>query len=134
MKNALCLIALCATAVSVPAAAQSMSQPLTGEELRGQTVDVRFADGTTNAVMFGATGNAQIRNAAGDVANGTWAVRDNSLCLMVSGATECWAYNNRFAAGQSVQLASSCDATSVWTARAVNPPRQEVMPVTGERG
>ena len=125
----------CAAAalISAPAAAQMM----TGEELRGQTVVVDFADGTRNTVFFGSTGAATISNpTTGQTLNGNWYTQGSNLCLAAGGATECWAYTNRFAAGRAVTLASDCGQNAVWTARAVNAPRQEVAPAqqTGERG
>ena len=115
-------------------AAAASAQGLTGEELRGHTVDVVFADGSRNAVYFGSNGQATITAPTGERATGNWYVRNNQLCLGASGATECWGYANRFAAGQTINLTSTCDTASQWTARSVNP-EQEVMPeMRGERG
>ncbi|RJY08289.1 hypothetical protein D6201_01980 [Aurantiacibacter aquimixticola] len=117
--------------MATPAVAQDMDAD--GDELRGQTVDVVFADGTRNSIFFGSTGVATISNTTGQTATANWFVRGDELCLQSSLATECYDYDNRFVAGRAYSLASDCQ-TAVWTARAVNPPRQMVAPTTGERG
>jgi len=121
-------------ALGATAATPAMADNHSGEELRGQTVDMIFADGTRNSVFFGSTGVATISNATGQSANANWFMQGNQICLRASSATECWNYSGRFAAGQSVSMKSSCNAASTWTARNVNPPRERVLPSMGERG
>lgn len=119
--------------LSAPAAAQAN---LSGDELRGHTVDVLFADGTRNAVFFGGNGQATIASPSGLRSNGTWSATGGKICLNASGASECWDYVRPFTAGQAVTLNSSCNETSQWTARSVNAPVQQVAPAItrGERG
>lgn len=131
------LIALAAGATIAMMSASAAAQTMNGDEIRGQTVEVRFADGTQNNIFFGSTGAATITNpTTGQTLNGNWYTSGNDLCLAAGGATECWDYNARFAAGRTVTLASDCNQSAMWTARAVNAPRQEVAPVQerGERG
>ena len=117
------------------APAQAQTAGLTGDELYGQTVDVMFSDGTRNAVSFGSNGVAQIAGSDGSSANANWFVNGGKLCLQNGTTGECWDYNQRFEAGRTYTLASSCDETSQWVARGVNPIRQQVAPVMqGERG
>ena len=130
VKRLATIVAAGAAVFAVPAAAQVWN----GDELRGQTVDISFADGTRNSVFFGSTGMARIANSTGQTMDAAWFVQQGQLCLRTSAATECWATQNRFVAGRGVQLTSTCDKTSTWTARAVNPMREAVAPVTGERG
>ena len=98
------------------------AQSQTGAELIGQTVDIAFADGTRNSIVFGSGGQARINGTNGASSAATWGVEGPSLCLTAGGAKECFAYANRFAAGQTATLASSCGAPSQWTARSVNAP------------
>lgn len=127
--------AVVGSAIAFAAPAMAQMAP-TGQELRGHTVDVLFADGARNAVYFAPNGTATITGPSGVRAAGTWAVRNNNLCLDVSGATECWTYARRFEAGDTMTLKSSCDAVSQWTARSVNAaPAPAAAPVMqGERG
>lgn len=119
-----------------PSAASAQSMMQTGDELRGQTVDVAFADGTRNSVYFGPNGTARITTPDGYAVNGTWAVRNNQLCLMAGGEDECWTYDRRFAANTPMTMSSTCNETSRWTARAVNPMQMPAPVVSpqGERG
>ncbi len=123
-----------ATAAALAMGISAPAQAANGDELRGQTVDVRFADGTTNSVFFGSTGMARITNGAGQSANANWFVRGDQLCLRAGANTECWGYANTFAARAPVSMTSSCGAPSVWTPRNVNAPRQQAAPILGERG
>lgn len=132
MRNLSLLVA--ASAATLALSAPAHAQALSGEELRGQMVDITFADGTRNSVFFGSTGMATVSNSTGQSANANWFVQGSQLCLRASAATECWNYANRFAAGQGVSLTSTCDQTAVWTPRNVNAPRQMVAPEAGERG
>lgn len=122
--------ALLSLGIATPAFAGDHS----GNELRGQTVDIQFADGTRNAIFFGSTGTATIANATGQTATANWFVEGDKLCLSSGSATECFAYTAPFAARTPVSMTSDCNAGSLWTARAVNAPVQEVAPDLGERG
>lgn len=129
-------IVLLATAVmglgiSAPAYANTHT---VGEELRGQTVDIQFADGTRNSVFFGSTGVATISNQTGQSTNANWFAQGENICLRSGSTQECWSSANRFSAGQTVAMTSSCNSASTWTARSVNAPRQKVAPLIGERG
>ncbi len=131
------LITTALAGAAIVSASPAMAQfAPTGQELRGHTVDVLFADGARNAVYFAPNGTATITGPSGVRSAGTWTVRANNLCLNVSGASECWAYARRFEAGETVTLRSSCDATSQWTARSVNAAPAPATPpvVQGERG
>ena len=123
-----------AAAIGAATASPAMADNHIGEELRGQTVDMQFADGTRNSVFFGSTGVATISNATGQSANANWFTQGEQICLRSGAATECWNAPGRFAAGQTVSMTSSCNSASSWTARNVNPPRQKVAPNLGERG
>ena len=105
-----------------------------GDELVGNTVDIRFSDGSVNSVMFDQGGRATIQG-DGVTDYASWLVSDNQLCLQTTAARECWSYTQSFVAGQPMSLASSCDGVSEWTARSVNAPVQ-AAPVSrmGERG
>lgn len=123
------LVVGAAMAATSPALAQ------TGDELIGQTVDVVFSDGTANSVYFDQNGGAVINGGGGQIVNARWLVNGDKLCLQTAASNECWAYSSRFEAGRTQLLNSSCNETSNWTARSVNPIRQEVAPVLqGERG
>ena len=111
----------------------AQSEMMTGDELQGQTVDVVFADGTTNSIFFGSNGQALVSGPDGNTMNASWFVQDEGLCLQASGSRECWAYASEFVAGQPMTMSSSCDASSQWTARAVNAPANAPM-MMGERG
>lgn len=128
-------IVMFAAAFAVSAtAAPALADDHAGDELRGQTVDMIFADGTRNSVFFGATGVATIANATGQSAKANWFMQGDQICLRAAATTECWNYSGPFVAGQTVSMTSSCDTTSSWTARNVNPPRERVAPIMGERG
>jgi len=113
-------------------AGQAQAQVLNGDELLGQTVDVRLSDGTMNSVRFDAGGHALLQG-DGITQDASWAINNNQLCLQTTDSRECWAYSQRFVAGQSSSMVSSCNEASEWTAREVNP---SPMPVSrmGERG
>ena len=119
MKKALFAAGACALGIAFSSAAAAQTAPM-GAEIYGQTVQVRFADGTTNNVMFMQNDTATIRSMDGMSMPATWAVRGGDLCLMAGGAEECWDYNNRFVAGQAMPMMSSCGAASQWTALGVN--------------
>ena len=115
------LTALPLTAV----AAQSSWTP--GAEIVGQSIQVETA-GITNTVYFDQGGVARIMTPQGKVVPANWTAANGQLCLNSASAQECWPYQSPFAAGKSVSLTSSCNATSQWLPSAVN----ESAP--GERG
>ena len=141
--------AVAAMALMPSAASAQMMQPM-GEELYNQSVQVRFADGTTNTVSFMENGDATIRAPGVDPVPAQWRVVNNQLCLYAQGDQECWGYTNRFTAGTPMTLSSTCNVTSQWLASSVNPmtrpapapmpapapaPVQRPMPMpSGERG
>lgn len=139
MKMKMLAMAGAAATAMFATTAHAQMAPM-GEELYGQSVQVRFADGTTNTVYFNQNGTATIRAPGADPVNATWAVQNNQMCLMAMGDTECWGYTNRFMANTPVSLTSTCNVASTWTAASVAPmqtaPVQQVQPVarTGERG
>ncbi len=107
----------------------------TGEELIGRIVDVQFADGSRNTLTFGSGGDARITSADGSLSSAKWFVNNNQLCLQSGSVGECWGYAERFEAGRAFSLSSSCNETSQWTARSVNPIQEVAPPVEqGERG
>ncbi len=123
-----------AAMLSLGLATPAFADDHSGNELRGQTVDVQFADGSRNAIFFGSTGTATIANATGQTATANWFVEGDKLCLSSGSATECFAYTAPFSARTPVSMTSDCNAGSMWTARSVNAPVQEVAPDLGERG
>jgi hypothetical protein len=114
------------------AAAPANAQGMLGDEIRGQIIDVKFADGTVNAIYFGPDGTATISSASIGTVPATWAVEGEQLCLSYMQARECWAYASEFQALTPVTMSSSCNATSEWIARAVNSPAE--VRRAGERG
>ena len=106
-------------------AAQSAWVP--GAEIVGQSIQVE-TNGVTNTVYFDQGGTARIITPQGHIVPANWTAANNQLCLNSASAQECWPYQSPFAAGKSVSLTSSCNATSQWLPTAIN----EAAP--GERG
>ena len=107
---------------------------LTGSEITGQRVDISV-NGSTNAVYFDQGGSARIIAVDGSQVNGTWFVRDGSICLAAAGAEECWAYRSQFQAGQAVVLTSNCGTQATWVPLATTlPPKPVQIQQAGERG
>ncbi len=106
-------------------AAQSGWVP--GAEIVGQSIQVE-TNGVTNTVYFDQGGTARIMTPQGHIVPASWTAANNQLCLNSASAQECWPYQSPFAAGKSVTLTSSCNATSQWLPTAIN----EAAP--GERG
>jgi len=123
-----------AAALTLGVATPAFANDHNGDELRGQSVDILFADGTRNTVFFGSTGTATITNTTGQASRANWFVDGDKLCLSAGMAKECYNYTDKFVAGQTVSMTSNCNTGARWTARAVNAPRQEVAPELGERG
>lgn len=132
MTKTLLIAAAVALGAAGATSAAAQSMPM-GEELYGQTVQVRSADGTLNTIRFGADGNAVISGPNISPVDAKWGVSGNQLCLQASGASECWNYAQRFQANRTVSLSSSCNTTAQWTALGVAP-TQAVQPVLRERG
>ncbi len=114
----------------------AQAQEQTGQELIGRTVDVQFANGARNSVAFGSGGQARITAADGTLSNANWFVRGNQLCMQMGSMSECWGYTQRFEAGRAFTMSSTCNETSQWIARSVNPAPVVAPPAVeqGERG
>lgn len=118
-------------AALVGTSATAFAQPLPpGAEIVGQSVQVT-TNGVTNTIYFDQGGAARIVSPGGNVVNATWTSTAQRLCLNTGAATECWPYTQAFQAGQPVTLLSTCNASSTWTANAVNQPQVQNA---GERG
>jgi hypothetical protein len=90
-------------------------------------------NGVTNTVFFEPGGVARIQTPSGKSVPGTWAAANGQLCLTTGAAQECWPYSQLFQAGQQINLTSSCNSASRWTALGTN----QAAPVqqgAGERG
>ena len=132
MKKTTAAAAL-AGALFLTALAPQAANAQTGDELRGQSVRVEFANGTVNTVNFGADGSAQILAADGTPVSGNWFVQGQQICLQTAAGRECWPYTGPFQAGVPVQMTSDCASTSSWTALSTAPlPPPPVG--AGERG
>lgn len=116
--------------LALPAAAMAQGPWVPGSEITGQSVQVQ-TNGVINTLYFDPGGALRIASPNGSIVNGSWAVNGTQLCLNAGGGAECFPYARAFQASQPVSLTSSCNAVSVWTANAVNPPRVESL---GERG
>ncbi len=130
--NKTIIAAAFAGALFVTALTPQAAYAQTGDEIRGQSVRVDFADGTSNTVNFGADGTARILAADGTAVDGNWFVQGQQICLQTAAARECWPYTAAFQAGVPVQLTSDCASTSTWTALSTNMPMPPAG--TGERG
>jgi hypothetical protein len=123
-----CVAAL-AVIVAPSAASAQMWTP--GGEIVGQSVQVN-TNGTVNTIYFDQGGTARIMTPSGTTVPGRWTAANQQLCLDVgSGSAECWPYQAAFQAGQPVNLTSSCNVASQWTANSVNQPEQQRMPERG---
>ena len=132
MKKTLLTAAAIGSAMFFATGASAQGMPM-GEELEGQTVQVRSADGTMNTIRFMRDGTATISGPNVQPVQARWGVQGNQLCMQAAGASECWNYAQRFQANQPVALNSSCNTTAQWTALGVAP-TQQVQPVMRERG
>ena len=130
MSMKLIAAAAAATMVAVPSAASAqMWTP--GAEIVGQSVQVN-TNGTINTVYFDQGGAARIMTPSGNTVPGRWTAANEQLCLDVGGAsTECWPYRAAFQSGQVVNLTSTCNVSSQWTANSTNQPEQQRMPERG---
>lgn len=126
------LLIACTSLAAAALPASAMAQAWTpGSEIVGQSVQVQ-TNGVVNTLYFDQGGGLRIASPGGSVANGSWAVNGNQLCLNAGAGTECFPYAQAFQAGQPLTVTSSCNATSVWTANSVNPP--PTVENMGERG
>ena len=120
-----------AAAIAAAMSFSGAASAATGDELQGHTVDVVFADGTSNSIYFGSNGQALVSGPQGATMTANWYVQNDQLCLQSGGTQECWGYSQPFQTGMTRTLESGCDASSQWTARSVNSPAPMM---TGERG
>lgn len=124
-----------AAAMSVAAAsgaqAQDMSGWTPGSEITGHSVQVETM-GVTNTIRFQPDGTANIATPGGNVVNARWSATSDQLCLMSGGATECWAYQRPFRAGQQVAMTSNCNVASTWMP--ISTAQPAVQSRAGERG
>lgn len=128
------LAAVCGAAAAfafAPGVAHAQTGP-NGSEIVGHSVQIQTQTGTVNTVYFEPGGAARIVSPSGTEAQGTWSVANQSLCLGVSGARECWPYQAAFQANQPVSLTSDCGAASVWTPLSTAPSAPPAR--RGERG
>ena len=132
MKKILLTAIAFGTASLAATGASAQGMPM-GEELYGQTVQVRSADGTVNTIRFNSNGTATIAGPNVQPVNAQWGVQGNQLCMQAAGASECWNYAQRFQANRTVALTSSCNTTAQWTALGVAP-TQQAAPILRERG
>jgi hypothetical protein len=117
-------------AIAAPSAASAqMWTP--GAEIVGQSVQVN-TNGTINTVYFDQGGAARIMTPGGTSVPGRWTAANEQLCLDTgAGTPECWPYRSAFKAGQVVNLTSTCNVASQWTANSTNQPEQQRMPERG---
>lgn len=106
-----------------------MAQWVPGAEIAGHSVQIE-REGVMNTVYFEPGGVARIQTPGGNMVPANWSVSANQLCLSASGATECFAYNQPFQAGQQVMLSSSCGTSRWLPLSTAQPPRM----APGERG
>lgn len=118
-----------AALVAPNAAAAQMWTP--GAEIVGQSVQVN-TNGTINTVYFDQGGAARIITPTGTSVPGRWTAANQQLCLDTgTGTAECWPYRSAFQAGQVVNLTSTCNVSSQWTANSTNQPEQQRLPERG---
>ncbi len=123
------LVASMATVVTPSAVSAQMWIP--GGEIVGQSIQVN-TNGTVNTVYFDQGGVARILTPGGNTVPGRWTAASQQLCLDIgTGSAECWPYRSAFQAGEVVNLTSSCNVTSQWTATGTNMPEQQRMPERG---
>lgn len=123
------LVASMAAVVAPSAASAQMWTP--GGEIVGQSIQVN-TNGIVNTVYFDQGGVARIITPGGSTVPGRWTAANQQLCLDTgTSSAECWPYRSAFKAGQVVNLTSSCNVTSQWTATGTNMPEQQSMPERG---
>ena len=127
MKTYATIAAIAGLSALPLSAASAQSSWTPGAEIVGQSIQVE-TNGITNTVYFDQGGAARIMTPSGRMVPANWTAANGQLCLNSASAQECWPYQSPFAAGKSVTLTSSCNATSRWLPNAIN----EAAP--GERG
>jgi hypothetical protein len=126
--SAALVASLAAMAAPTAASAQNWTP---GAEIVGQSVQVN-TNGTINTVYFDQGGAARIMTPSGNTVPGRWTTANQQLCLDTgTGTSECWPYRAAFKAGEVMNMTSSCNSTSQWTATGVNMPEQQSMPERG---
>ena len=120
MKKTTAAAAL-AGALFLTALAPQAANAQTGDELRGQSVRVEFANGTVNTVNFGADGSAQASPPTAPRSAATGSSRVNSICLQTAAGRDAGQYGMAFQACVPVQMTSDCASTSTWTALSTAP-------------
>ena len=138
------LVTALAGAAILFAPATAFAQWIPGSEITGQQIQVT-AVGITNPVYFDPGGQARIVTPKGRILPATWVAANQSLCLTLAAARECWPYTQPFQAGQAVNLTSDASVTSHWVPMGTNPisagsgmgaapPPPPAPPAPGERG
>ena len=130
------LFAALAGAAALAAPAAAFAQWVPGSEIVGQSINVTAA-GVLNPVFFDAGGQARIITPKGKTVPATWTTGNQSLCLQIPAARECWPYVQPFQAGVAVNLTSDAQVTSVWVPNGTNPVSAlppPPAPHPGERG
>jgi hypothetical protein len=118
-------------AIVAPSAASAQQMWTPGSEIVGQSIQVN-TNGTVNTIYFDQGGAARIMTPGGNTVPGRWTAANQQLCLDTgTGTAECWPYQAAFKAGQVVNLTSSCNVGSQWTATGTNMPEQQSMPERG---
>jgi hypothetical protein len=130
MKTQISAAFLAGMAMVVAPAAASAQMWTPGSEIVGQSVQVN-TNGTVNTVYFDQGGVARIMSPNGTAVPARWTAANQQLCLDVGTGSECWPYRAAFQAGQVVNLTSSCNSPSQWTANNTNMPEQQRMPERG---
>ncbi len=132
------LAAALAGAAMLIAPAAAFAQWVPGQEIVGQSINVTAA-GVLNPVHFDAGGQARIITPKGNVVPATWTAANQSLCLALPAAQECWPYLQPFQTGVAVNLTSDAQVPSTWVPNGTNPvstmpPPPPAPPSPGERG
>ena len=116
---------------TLPAAAIAQLAPAT--EVIGQPIQVT-TNGVVNTVYLDPGGQLRIVTPAGRTVPGTWTAANGQLCISAAGPQECVPYAGPFRPGAPVTLTSSCGASEIWLAQAVNAPPPPPSGQRGERG
>src|SRR4249919_1568972 len=130
------LAAALAGAALLIAPAAAFAQVVPGQEIVGHSINLTAA-GVRNPVHFDAGGHARIVTPKGNVVPATWTTANQSLCLAVPGAQECWPYLQPFQTGVAVNLTSDAQVPSTWVPNGANPVSTmppPAPPAPGERG
>lgn len=109
-------LGLAVTSVGIPSLAMAQS----AGEILGQPIQAT-TNGVTNTIYFDPGGSLRILTAGGNAMAGTWQMSGAQLCMNLGGQQECVPYDRPFVAGEARNLVTTCNASTVWTAQAVNP-------------